>query len=216
VVTLAVSRCLMGTAVCCNCDCADARPEAAQDANRGAPRGGEAACRARIRPIVLIALLASLLAALGEIPNDDEKEGPKMVEEGSQVGIEYTLTLEDGTQVDTNVGRDVLRFEQGSGQIIPGLDKELLGMAVGDSKHVTLQPEEGYGPMNQEAYAEVPVSELPEGAREVGTPLTTRDEKGRTRRLTVHKIEGETATLDFNHPLAGRTLVIDVKVLEVN
>ena len=102
----------------------------------------------RTRPIVLIALLASLLAApaaLGETPNDDEKEGPNVVEEGSQVGIEYTLTLEDGTKVDTNVGGDALRFEQGSGQIIPGLDKELLGMAVGDSKHVTVQPEEGYG-----------------------------------------------------------------------
>jgi FKBP-type peptidyl-prolyl cis-trans isomerase SlyD len=173
----------------------------------------------RTRPIVLIALLSSLLvapAALGETTNDDEKEGPNVVEEGSQVGIEYTLTLEDGTQVDTNVGGDALRFEQGSGQIIPGLDKELLGMAVGDSKHVTVQPEEGYGPVNPEAYAEVPVSELPEGAREVGTPLTTRAEQGRTRRLTVHKIEGETATLDFNHPLAGKTLVFDVKVLEVN
>lgn len=171
----------------------------------------------RFHFIVLIALLASLLAApaaLAETTNE-EKEGSNVVEEGSQVGIEYTLTLEDGTQVDSNVGGDALRFEQGSGQIIPGLDKELLGMAVGDSKQVTVEPEEGYGPVNPEAYAEVPVSELPEGAREVGTPLATRDEQGRTRRLTVHKIEGETATLDFNHPLAGKTLVFDVKVLEV-
>jgi FKBP-type peptidyl-prolyl cis-trans isomerase 2 len=171
----------------------------------------------RFHFIALIALLASLLAAPAALAeaNDEEKEGSNVVEAGSQVGIEYTLTLEDGTQVDTNVGGDALRFEQGSGQIIPGLDKELLGMAVGDSKQVTVEPEQGYGPVNPEAYAEVPVSELPEGAREVGTPLATRDEQGRTRRLTVHKIEGETATLDFNHPLAGKTLVFDVKVLEV-
>ncbi len=138
-----------------------------------------------------------------------------MVESGSQVGIEYTLTLEDGTTVDSNVGGEALRFEQGAGQIIPGLDKELIGMELSEAKQVRVAPEEGYGPVNPEAFTDVPLSDLPEDAREPGTPLTAQDAQGRTQRLRVHKVEGDTATLDFNHPLAGQTLIFDVKVLEI-
>ena len=138
-----------------------------------------------------------------------------MVESGSQVGIEYTLTLEDGTTVDSNVGGEVLRFEQGAGQIIPGLDKELIGMELSQAKQVTVAPEEGYGPVDPDAFSDVPLSDLPEDAREPGTPLMAQDAQGRTQRLRVHKVEGDTATLDFNHPLAGQTLIFDVKVLEI-
>ncbi|MGH0033123.1 MAG: FKBP-type peptidyl-prolyl cis-trans isomerase [Myxococcota bacterium] len=168
-----------------------------------------------LRVLILMALLLAATASSAEEPPPADKETPTVVEAGSQVGIEYTLTLEDGTTVDTNVGGEALRFQQGSGQIIPGLDKELVGMAVGDAKKVTVAPEEGYGPVNPDAFTEVPVSELPEGAREPGTPLMTQDDQGRTARLTVSKIDGETATLDFNHPLAGKTLFFDVKVLEI-
>ena len=123
--------------------------------------------------------------------------------------------LEDGTQVDTNVGGEVLRFEQGAGKIIPGLDKELTGMSVGDVKQVTVDPEEGYGPVNPAAFTEVPLSELPEDAREPGTELMSRDPSGQTQRLRVHKVEGDKATLDFNHPLAGKTLIFDIKIIDV-
>ena len=138
-----------------------------------------------------------------------------MVEEGSIVGIEYTLTLEDGTRVESNVGREALRFQQGAGQIIPGLDKELIGMEVSDTKRVTVAPEQGYGPVDPTAFSAIPLSELPENAREPGTALSARDAQGQTRRLRVHKIEGDTATLDFNHPLAGETLIFDVRILEI-
>jgi FKBP-type peptidyl-prolyl cis-trans isomerase 2 len=145
-------------------------------------------------------------------PNE---ENETMVEAGSKVGIEYTLTLTDGTKVDGNVGEDALRFQQGAGQLIPGLEKALAGMQVGESKQVTLAPEEGYGPVNPAAFTEVDVAELPDDAREVGVTLVARDDEGRTQRLRVHKIEGDKATLDFNHPLAGQTLIFDVKILEV-
>ena len=138
-----------------------------------------------------------------------------MIEAGSTVGIEYTLTLEDGTKVDSNVGGEALSFEQGSGQIIPGLDKELIGMRVGEAKNVTVSPDEGYGQVDPAAFTEVPLSELPEEAREPGTALMARDDEGRVQRLRVDRIEGDTATLDFNHPLAGKTLIFDVKVLEI-
>lgn len=163
--------------------------------------------------VVLASLLVATVAAQAEEP-ETRKDGA-VIAAGSKVGLEYTLKLEDGTQVDGNVGGDPLRFEQGSGQIIPGLDKELLGMGVGDTKQVTVAPEDAYGPVYPEAFAEIPVSELPEDARKPGTALMTQDPEGRPQRLTVQKIEGETATLDFNHPLAGKTLIFDVKVLEV-
>ena len=166
-------------------------------------------------PLVLAPALLCLTAAGTHAEKSEKKEDKTVVEAGSMVGIEYTLTLEDGTQVDTNVGGEVLRFEQGSGRIIPGLDKELPGMKVGEAKQVTVAPGEGYGEVNQAAFQEVPVSELPQDARKPGTALMARDAQGNTRRLRVHKIEGDTATLDFNHPLAGKTLIFDVKILEI-
>jgi FKBP-type peptidyl-prolyl cis-trans isomerase 2 len=155
------------------------------------------------------------LAAGGAHAEESEKKEGTVIEAGSTVGIEYTLTLEDGTKVDSNVGGETLSFEQGSGQIIPGLDKELIGMRVGEAKSVTVSADEGYGPVDPAAFTEVPVSELPEEAREPGTALMARDAQGRVQRLRVDRIEGEKATLDFNHPLAGKTLVFDVKILEV-
>jgi FKBP-type peptidyl-prolyl cis-trans isomerase 2 len=156
-----------------------------------------------------------LAAAVAHAEDSEKKEEKSVVEAGSTVGIEYTLSLEDGTTVDTNVGGEALRFEQGSGQIIPGLDKELIGMKVSEAKRVKVMPDEGYGQVNPAAFTEVPISELPEDARVPGMMLMARDDQGRTQPLRVHEIEGDKATLDFNHPLAGKTLIFDVKVLEV-
>ena len=171
---------------------------------------------ASVRPTLVLALVSLCLAAAGAHAEESEKkEEKKVVEAGSTVGIEYTLTLEDGTKVDSNVGGEALRFEQGSGQIIPGLDKQLIGMHVGEAKQVKVAPAEGYGEVDPAAFTEVPVSELPEDAREPGMMLVAHDDQGHTQRLRVDKVEGDTATLDFNHPLAGKTLIFDIKILEV-
>jgi FKBP-type peptidyl-prolyl cis-trans isomerase 2 len=164
---------------------------------------------------VLVLALPCLAAARANAQESERKEASTVIEAGSTVGIEYTLTLEDGTKVDSNVGGEVLHVQQGSGQIIPGLDKELIGMEVGDSKQVTVAPDQAYGQVDPTAFTEVPVGELPEHGREPGTVLMTRDAQGNTRRLRVHKVEGEQATLDFNHPLAGKTLTFDVTIREI-
>ena len=163
--------------------------------------------------LVLVSLC--LAAAVAHAEESEKTEKKTVVEAGSTVGIEYTLTLEDGTKVDSNVGGEAMLVEQGSGQIIPGLDKELIGMKVNEVKQVTVTPEQGYGQIDPAAFTEVPVSELPEDARTPGMMLMARDDQGRTRRLLVQKIEGDKATLDFNHPLAGKTLIFDIKILEV-
>ncbi len=136
------------------------------------------------------------------------------VAEGRQVSIEYTLTLEDKEVVDTNVGGQPLTFVQGQQQIIPGLEKALEGMAVGDSKQVTIAAEEGYGPVLQDAIIEVAQQQLPEDAREVGAHIQGQTPQGVVRGQII-EMKDDVAIIDFNHPLAGKTLYFDVKILAI-
>jgi len=87
---------------------------------------------------------------------------------------------------------------------------------MGDSKQVTIKPEEGYGRINEEAFVEVKKEQVPEDALRVGAQLEGRDASGRTFQARVAEIRDQTVVLDFNHPLAGRTLDFDVKILEIH
>ncbi len=138
------------------------------------------------------------------------------VMDGKRVSIEYTLTLPDKTQVDTNVGKEPLTYTQGGQKILPAaLQKALMGLKVGETKRVTLSPEEGYGPVDPKAFQEVNKDMIPEEAHKVDAQLTARDPSGRTRPVRVHELKENTVVLDLNHPLAGKTLIFDVKVLNV-
>ncbi len=137
------------------------------------------------------------------------------VEKGSSVKIEYTLKDDKGAVLDTNSGKEALAFTQGAAQIIPGLDKALLGMKPGDSKKVTVKPEDAYGAVDPKAEAEVAKDALPQGAAVVGTRLLARGQDGQPRPVTVKAVKDTTVLLDLNHPLAGMTLFFDVKVVAV-
>lgn len=139
-----------------------------------------------------------------------------MIEDGRTVSIEYTLTLEDGTRADSNVGEEPLRFEQGRQQILPALERELEGMEVGEQKEVTLPPEQAYGPVNPDAFQEVEADRVPEEARHEGARLVAQDPTGKQHLIRVHERKGESLVLDLNHPLAGETLRFDVKILGVD
>jgi FKBP-type peptidyl-prolyl cis-trans isomerase SlyD len=134
---------------------------------------------------------------------------------GAQVSIEYTLKLDDQSVFDTNVGAEPLIYEQGARQLVPGLEKALEGMKVGESKKVTVQPAEGYGAVQQEAILEIGKEKLPEEARQVGAQVQGRTSDGRMLRARVTEIKDATAILDFNHPLAGKTLHFDVKIVNI-
>lgn len=138
-----------------------------------------------------------------------------MIKDGASVSIEYTLKLDDGSVADSNVGQEPLAYEQGKRQILPALEDELVGLAVGDQKNVTLSPEQGYGPVNPEAYQEVPLEVIPEDAREVGTQLVSTDGAGNRRVVRVHEVREEAVVLDLNHPLAGQTLHYDIRVIGI-
>ncbi len=138
-----------------------------------------------------------------------------MIENGSSVSIEYTLKLDDGTTVDSNVGEDPLTYEQGASQILPALEVALAGHRTGDTKTVRLTAEQGYGAIDPEAYREVALEVVPEGSREVGTAMVARSPEGVETPIRVHEVRDESIVLDFNHPLAGQALNFDVKVLAI-
>lgn len=138
-----------------------------------------------------------------------------MIKDGSQVSIEYTLKLADGTVADTNVGGDALTYEQGADQILPGLERELAGLAAGDTKQVSLTAEDGYGEVDPALYHTVPAAEIPEGAREVGAQLMAETNTGQQRPVRVREVKGDEIVLDLNHPLAGQALDFEVKILAV-
>jgi len=135
---------------------------------------------------------------------------------GDTVRVHYTGTLTDGSQFDTSAGREPLEFTIGSGQIIPGLEKEIEGMKVGDKSTVTVPAAEAYGPHQPEGVQEVPRSNIPTNINlAVGTQLQGMTPDGRQMNLTVTGLTDETVTLDANHPLAGKDLVFDVELVEI-
>ena len=138
----------------------------------------------------------------------------KTVSKGKVISLEYTLKLEDGKVVDTNVGGDPLTFTQGNNQIIRGVESALEGMEVGQAKQAVVPPVEGYGDPDPGAFHEMPKENLPQEIQ-VCTQLHGKDTSGREIRPIVSAIKDETVLLDFNHPLAGKTLYFDLKVVNV-
>jgi FKBP-type peptidyl-prolyl cis-trans isomerase SlyD len=136
------------------------------------------------------------------------------ITKGSNVKIEYKLVVE-GDEVDSNIGGEPLSYIQGENHIVPGLEKQLEGMSVGEEKSVEVVPEEGYGPREEKAILEVSKDKVPVEGQAVGMTLGMKDQQGRVLQPVVSEVKEETIVLDFNHPLAGKTLNFDVKVVEV-
>lgn len=140
---------------------------------------------------------------------------PLTVSAGEEISIEYTLKLEDKTTVDSNVGGEPFKFIQGKHQVIPGLETALEGLKVGDTKSIKVKPEDGYGEVDPTAVQEVDKSRIPPEALVIGTPLEGTDPSGNPIHAKVREIKEKTVVLDLNHPLAGKTLLFDVKILGI-
>ncbi|GAX61488.1 FKBP-type peptidyl-prolyl cis-trans isomerases 2 [Candidatus Scalindua japonica] len=137
------------------------------------------------------------------------------VSTGKQISIEYTLKLEDKSVVDSNVGAEPLTFIQGSHNIIPGLEESLDGMKIGESKQITVEPEKAYGAVNEESVSEVKKEQLPQDSIKVGMVLQGQNPDGQVIIARIVEIKENTVMLDYNHPLAGKTLYFDIKILDV-
>jgi FKBP-type peptidyl-prolyl cis-trans isomerase 2 len=132
---------------------------------------------------------------------------------GDQVQIHYTGRYPDGSVFDTTEGRDPLQFEAGGKNVIEGVSKGVIGMAEGDARTITVPPEEAYGPHREELIQEVPRSALPEQVS-VGDPLRA-ESNGQEIRVWVRELGEESAVVDANHPLAGKTLEFELTLVAV-
>ncbi|MBZ4397379.1 peptidylprolyl isomerase [Myxococcus sp. MISCRS1] len=134
----------------------------------------------------------------------------------SVVSIDFKLHLGDGKLIDESEPGDPLVYLQGHEEVVPGLEKALEGKAKGDSLSVVIPPEDGYGPHDPEGLEEVPRDEFPEGLElQEGGILTATDPEGDEVDLLVKEIKGDTVVVDYNHPLAGKTLHFQLTVADV-
>lgn len=128
------------------------------------------------------------------------------------VVMDYSLRV-DGNVIDESSEDEPLQYLQGHQNIIPGLEREMLGMKVGESKEVEVSPEDGYGEHDPEAFVEVPKNQFPDHIpTDVGTELQVENEQGDPVYARIDKLENNVVTLNFNHPLAGKKLHFTVKV----
>jgi FKBP-type peptidyl-prolyl cis-trans isomerase SlyD len=169
--------------------------------------------REKATALLVSAGLVLILAAPGWA--EDKKEGAIAVSDGKQVSLEYTLTLEDKSKIDSNVGKEPLVYTQGAHEIIPGLEKQVAGLKVGESKRIEVPPAEGYGAVDPARKQEVEKNRIPEDARKVGAKLTGQGPQGQPIFAQVTEVKDTTIVLDMNHPLAGKKLIFDIKVLKV-
>lgn len=138
------------------------------------------------------------------------------VKSGDKVRIHYTGTLADGTVFDSSAGRDPLEFTVGAGQVIVGMDKEMVGMTVGEKKTITAVADEAYGQRQEDAQQNVPREIIPADIPlEVGMQLQMQSPEGQVVPVSVVAIEEETVTLDANHMLAGKDLTFDIELVEI-
>lgn len=136
---------------------------------------------------------------------------------GDTVKIHYTGTLDDGTQFDSSAGREPLEFTVGSGQVIPGFDKAVEGMAVGDEKDVNIEPDDAYGPRQEEMMQEVPKSALPAELEPTeGMNLQAQGQDGQVINVTIASVSDDSITVDANHPLAGKALNFNIQLVEIS
>ncbi len=173
----------------------------------------------------LLVISGAVLAALfflTNIPGAGLRTAPTVtlakgqaVQEGAIVSIEYRLTDETGKIIDSSEGKEPLTYMHGAGQIVSGLEKELTGLKVGDQKKVQVKPEEGYGLPDPKAFQEIPKEKIPPDARKVGAMLMSQSPDGRNVSMRVHQVKDKTVVIDFNHPLAGKTLNFDVKITDI-
>jgi len=132
------------------------------------------------------------------------------------VSLDYTLRLDDEEVIDASEDQEPLEFLQGRGEIIPGLEQALYGMAVGDEKDIVVAPADGYGEQDPDAFELVERDIFPPDLDlKPGNGLRMRDSSGQALVAYVTEVRPEEVVLDFNHPLAGETLYFSVKIADL-
>ena len=138
------------------------------------------------------------------------------VKKGDTIRVHYTGKLEDGQEFDSSLKRDPLQFEVGTGSMIKGFENAVVDLKPGDKKTVTIVPEEAYGERDENLLIKMPKKSVPEGVTpEVGMRLQIANQQGQAVPVVVTEVLDDSLRLDANHPLAGKTLVFDIEVVEI-
>jgi FKBP-type peptidyl-prolyl cis-trans isomerase 2 len=137
-----------------------------------------------------------------------------MIIKGSTVDVHYTGKLTTGEVFDSSEGREPLKFQIGSGQIIPGFEEAVLGKQPGDKVTINIQPENAYGPVREDLFVKVPLDKMP-GEVQVGQSLQAVGNDNRPVQVVVKEVNEDHILIDGNHPLAGKELVFDIEVVDV-
>jgi len=139
-----------------------------------------------------------------------------MIEKGQTVKIHYTGTLDDGTQFDSSAGRDPLEFEFGAGMVIPGFEKGVAGMEIGEKKNIHIPAAEAYGERREDLVMQFERSQLPDSLDpRIGMMLQMQGPQGQPVPVTITEVEEEMITIDANHQLAGQNLNFELELIEI-
>ncbi|MBI4980809.1 peptidylprolyl isomerase [Candidatus Woesearchaeota archaeon] len=139
------------------------------------------------------------------------------VKNGDKVKVHYTGKLNDGTVFDSSEGRNPLLFTVGKGQVIPGFEKGVTSLKLNEPKTINIPAAEAYGPSRKELVIELPRTQLPANPEpKAGMGLMLRDPQGRSLPARITEVKTDKVVLDLNHPLAGKDLTFEVKVVGIN
>ena len=138
------------------------------------------------------------------------------VGEGTRVVVNFSLSLEDGSEVDSNFGADPVEFVIGDGNLLPGFERQLFGMSAGDRQIFSVLPEDAFGQINDNNVQLIPRKQFDDDADlEVGLLFSFADASGGEVPGMIISFDETEVEVDFNHPLAGRTIMFDVLVHRV-
>lgn len=161
----------------------------------------------RIRVSLALVATIAVLGTARPVPAADKS---LQVSDGATVTLEYTLMLPDNQVVDSTAGQEPISYVHGQREIVPGLEKALTGMKAGESKRVTVPALEAYGPYDPKKKITIPKERVPEGVK-AGTRLRSQD----GQEVKVVEVKDDSVVVDTNHPLAGKNLTFDVKIVKI-
>ena len=163
------------------------------------------------QPLLIMLFLTTSLIFKSNVSAEE-----KVIAKGKKVQLEYTLKVE-GKEVETNIGKAPLEFSLGDGTIIPGLANQVEGLKIGQEKDIKISSADAYGPVNPQAFIEVPKSNFPKDFKgSVGLVVEMQDQQGGVLPAVVSEIKETSYVLNFNHPLAGKNLEFHIKVLAID
>ncbi len=134
---------------------------------------------------------------------------------GDTVRVHYRGTLSDGTEFDSSTGRAPLEFTVGAGEVIPGFDDAVIDLEAGQKVTITIEARNAYGDRMEEAVQVVPLEMFGDQAPQEGWAVELEAPDGGRMAATIVEVNDESATLDFNHPLAGEDLTFEIELVEI-